>query len=182
MDHLGTLNDETPRIRIGQNGEGMDPEVIFGLDTGLWEKSGMEGKSWAELAGSSSAAGWHGDEVETRAIRRGGRREKKDCGGDHVGHEHGSGCSGVEEVSGSYIGGGEKGLEVVPINKELLDMELSKLSFEIYRGKLLLSYSQSLYIELMYYSKRNSSSDIRSAIGSCQGIYDSYFKLRFWTI
>lgn len=129
MDHLGTLNDETPRIRIGAEGEGMDPEVIFGLDTGLWEKSGVEGKSWAELGGK--AEGWHGDEVEVRAVRRGGSR-KKGCGGGHEGHEHGSGC-GVQEVdtNGNLD---EEAREVEPLDRDVLDGELAKLSFEIYRG------------------------------------------------
>lgn len=145
MDHLGTLNDETPRIRIGPNGDGMEPEVIFGLDTGLWEKSGMEGKSWADLAGGN--AGWHGDEVEVKAVRRGGRREEKKCEGGHEGHDHGSGCgstsrSGPGEKDGADD---EESLEVIPLDREVLDQELSKLSFEVYRGDSLALLTISIW-------------------------------------
>jgi hypothetical protein len=132
MDHLGTLNDETPRIRVGPEGAGMDPDVIFGLDTGLWEKSGLEGKSWADLAGGN--AGWHGDEVEVKAIRRGGRREAS-CQGGHEGHLNGEGCStSHEQTSEVSCDAGP----VIPLDRETLDGELSKLSFEIYRGEPIL--------------------------------------------
>ena len=76
MDHLGTLNDETARIKVGPD-HPIRPEVIFGLDTALWSKSLAEGEeaAWADLGGKGSGnGGGHVEEVETATVWRGGSK------------------------------------------------------------------------------------------------------------
>lgn len=150
MDALGELNDETPRIRISPDSP-PTPEILFGLDTKLFEKSvsGEEAKYWD---GVGAKAGWHGDEVETRTIWSGGREPgvggvggAKRKRGEGQGHQHGEGescaCEDVDAAvakSSTDSGGAaettEASAEVNPISREELDQALSKLNFEIYRG------------------------------------------------
>lgn len=152
MDHLGTLNDETARIKVGPD-HPIRPEVIFGLDTALWSKSLAEGEeaAWADLGGKGSGnGGGHVEEVETATVWRGGSKpgrgsgSGKGEGGKGCGHDHvdGGKCGGTEGRSqGEGAASGverDRGIEegdVRPILRETLEAELAKLSFEIYRGE-----------------------------------------------
>ncbi|KAF8659048.1 hypothetical protein AX16_001921 [Volvariella volvacea WC 439] len=58
LDHLATLNDFTPKIRC-QGRNGVDPRLIFGLETKLFLKE------------DSFSPGNHNDEVETVTLYRG---------------------------------------------------------------------------------------------------------------
>ncbi|KAL5526851.1 hypothetical protein ACEPAF_8578 [Sanghuangporus sanghuang] len=59
MDHLHTLNDLTPKIKCNGRG-GVDPALIFGLDTKLFAKA-------SDIAQDGS----HNDEIEVLSVRRG---------------------------------------------------------------------------------------------------------------
>lgn len=154
MDHLGTLNDETARIRVGPESP-IRPEIIFGLDTALWSKSLAEGEeaAWADLGGVGKVdkgPGGHSEEVEVATVWRGGRRPgggsgsgKKGAGAgvgvgqEGCGHKHeaGEGCvSHGLSVEESREEREDRGGEVVPVERARLEAELAKLSFEIYRG------------------------------------------------
>lgn len=125
-DHLSTLNEDTPRIKVSSE-QPITPELVFGLDTQLFNRQGDEGVDWEKLAGGS---GWHGDEVETRTIWRGGRKPGKGKA-PHI-HENGDSCHDCNQPDDDDEVRGE----VVPLSKETLQAALAKLSFEIYRGKL----------------------------------------------
>lgn len=139
-DHLSTLNEDTPRIKVSSDSP-ITPDLVFGLDTQLFSSQGQEEVDWEKMAGGS---GWHGDEVETKTIWKGGKRPGKD-------HDHAEGtkCEGCVTQQEEDARG-----EVEPITKETLETALSKLSFEIYRGMSTsyLSISQPLE-ELMKQSK-----------------------------
>jgi len=120
-DHLSTLNEDTPRIKVSSESP-ITPDLVFGLDTQLFSRQGEEGVDWEKIAGGS---GWHGDEVETKTIWKGGEKPGKKH--DHTEGSKCEGCAGDDLV--------ETGGEVEPISKETLETALSKLSFEIYRGK-----------------------------------------------
>ena len=134
MDHLGTLNDTTPRIRISED-KPVQPDVVFGLDTKLFEARADEGEYWAEIG---KGAGWHGDEVETKTVWRGGgvpgrKRRKVEHSHEHD-HEHkengnGDACGCHHDAEEEEVVG-----EVQPVDKAVLEQLLEKLSFEIYRG------------------------------------------------
>jgi hypothetical protein len=126
MDHLGTLNDTTPRIRIGPD-QPITPDIIFGLDTRLFSKTSEEGIDWERLAGGKGLEG-HTDEVEVRSVRRGGKGKAI-----HV-HQEGENCFTCPPETGNIKLSMEED-EVVPIERAQLDSELSKLGFEIYRGE-----------------------------------------------
>jgi hypothetical protein len=157
MDHLGTLNDETARIRVGPDNP-IRPDIVFGLDTALWSKSLAEGEeaAWADLGGVGSVSrGGHSEEVEVATVWRGGlrpgagkgykggeREERKgvsgECGHAHEGQScgHGQGhesgpANGAQE--GTVVGE-DVSAAVIPIERERLEAELAKLPFEIYRG------------------------------------------------
>jgi len=130
LDHLGTLNDLTPRIKVGPDNP-ISPEVVFGLDTRLWRRKAEEGVDWDAWGG----VGRHEDEVEVRAVWRGGSKGKV--------HEHRHENRNGEECDCGESGGkdgevrdgeGEAEVGVVPVEREVLESELAKLSFEIYRG------------------------------------------------
>jgi hypothetical protein len=122
-DHLSTLNEDTPRIKVSSESP-ITPDLVFGLDTQLFSKQGEEGVDWEKIAGGS---GWHGDEVETKTIWKGGEKPGKKH--DHAEGSKCEGCAGDAVVV--------KGVKVEPILKETLEAALSNLSFEIYRGMFL---------------------------------------------
>lgn len=136
-DHLSTLNEDTPRIKVSSESP-ITPDLVFGLDTQLFSRQSEEGVDWEKLAGEGAGVGkWHGDEVETKTLWRGGRRPGSDKGkgkGKEVDHGHkhenGDACASctVDEADEVVEG------EVVPTSRETLEAALSKLSFEIYRG------------------------------------------------
>jgi hypothetical protein len=62
-DHLSTLNEDTPRIKVSSESP-ITPELVFGLDTQLFSRQGEEGVDWEKLAGEGAGSGkWHGDEA-----------------------------------------------------------------------------------------------------------------------
>lgn len=135
MDALGELNDQTPRIRISEQSP-PSPDIIFGLDTKLFEKKGDEEAFW-KLKGEEG--GWHGDEVETRTVWKGGvaggGKRKRDQGNGH-GHVHKADEEGVCGCEGDGVEGtSEAAGTVEPVEKEVLEESLRKLNFEIYRGE-----------------------------------------------
>jgi hypothetical protein len=128
-DHLSTLNEDTPRIKVSSESP-ITPELVFGLDTQLFSRQGEEGVDWEKLAGEGAGSGkWHGDEVETRTIWKGGKRP----GSGKEKHQHGDGaaCEGCDDTPAEAV----LDDQVEPISKETLEAALSKLSFEIYRGE-----------------------------------------------
>lgn len=155
-DHLGELNEDTPRIKVLPE-KPVSPELIFGIDTNLWDKKRQEGEqadwtgasavSTAERVGGSAGAGWHGDEVEVKTVWSGSRPGTKSKGKEKHVHAHGHahaegescGCEGDEYSVRNGVEGDEshengKG-EVVPLLREHLEVELGKLNFEIYRSE-----------------------------------------------
>jgi hypothetical protein len=127
LDHLLTLNDETPYIKVGPD-HPLNPDVVFGLDTKLFEKTAGEKVDWEKIGGDGS----HGEEIETKSVWRGGGRPggqgKRKRAEGHV-HAAGESCGCMEEDRIEVAAG-----EVVPLELAVLEEELRKLSFEIYRG------------------------------------------------
>ncbi|TYJ58111.1 hypothetical protein B9479_001207 [Cryptococcus floricola] len=122
LDRLNDLNDETPKIKIGPAPSNPPkPELIFGLDSKLWDATGKERKDWGVIGEEGK---WHGDEVEVKGVYKGKRPVKHD-------HAHGEACGTCEkgEQEAETVG------EVEPLERETLEKELAKLSFEIYRVK-----------------------------------------------
>ncbi|KAJ6494689.1 CobW/HypB/UreG, nucleotide-binding domain-containing protein [Mycena vitilis] len=78
LDHLHTLNDLTPKIRC-QGRTGVDPNLIFGLESKLFLEPG-------------AAVPSHNDEVETVSLYRGYVPPK------HHGHSHQPGPQTVADV------------------------------------------------------------------------------------
>jgi hypothetical protein len=64
MDHLFTLNELTPKIKCSPQSGGIDPSIIFGLDSKLFAASASEKEKAAWTASN------HHDEVETVTVRR----------------------------------------------------------------------------------------------------------------
>ncbi|ORX35886.1 CobW/HypB/UreG, nucleotide-binding domain-domain-containing protein [Kockovaella imperatae] len=134
MDHLGALNDTTPRIKVSP--ERPAPlSVVFGLDTSVFDKEKAEAADWKALGAGHGQ--WHGDEVEVRSIWRGGskpdstKRKRSDgLGSGHV-HVNGETCSCEHDEDHEE---GKEG-DFVPILQATLEDALEKLSFEIYRVK-----------------------------------------------
>lgn len=146
LDHLLELNDETPYIKVSPENP-VRPELVFGLDTRLWSKTNEEGVDWDLISGDLGSNGgegsWkgkHNEEVETRSVWRGGRPPGSDKGraGIHS-HVEGEICScegeGGGELSPDELSPDEGLDEVVPLDRKVLEVELGKLSFEIYRGE-----------------------------------------------
>lgn len=83
IDHLNTLNDTTPKVKC-QGKEGVDPSIIMGIDSKLFQLGSL-GDKYAEVP--------HHDEVETVTIYKGGKVDhtRRDaCNDDHCGHNHGN--------------------------------------------------------------------------------------------
>ena len=139
-DRLSALNEDTPRIKISKDTP-IDPEVLFGLDTQLFAKTHDEGLTWDEIAGK---AGWHGDEVETKSVWKGGKRPGSEHKHEHD-HADGEACechnhdhAHSHEHDHPHTNGeanGETSEDILtPISRGVLRKELGKLNFEIYRG------------------------------------------------
>lgn len=113
MDHLFTLNEHTPKLRC-QGKQGIDPSLIFGLDS----------KLWLDPASRESVATDHHSEVETATIRRGvhGRLASK-CSDESCAHDH----QKEHTPSGGVI---------LPLTRDVLSNALDKLPKEsVYRVK-----------------------------------------------
>ena len=147
LDHLGELNDLTPRIKVSAD-QPVRPEVVFGLDTQLFLRKGMEGVDWNLMGGE----GRHEDEVETRSVWRGGSRPKKSGVHDHGdghGHAHEHSHADACDVSTELVKGQtEDDIDtesIQPIERETLERALEQLNFEIYRGT---SYYPSSFLKI----------------------------------
>lgn len=134
MDALGELNDQTPRIRISQDSP-PKPEILFGLDTKLFERRNDEENYWKTIG---QEGGWHGDEVETKTVWLGGTsgKKRKRAEGSHeegtVDHPHSHGAGEACECDTERT---EEEQRAEPTEREALEEQLTKLNFEIYRGK-----------------------------------------------
>ncbi|CDZ96228.1 Cobalamin synthesis protein [Phaffia rhodozyma] len=105
LDHLYTLNDETPKLRHSE-ADPLTPSVLFGLDSKLFleretEEAEFKAAGWQE--GNSS----HNAEVETFGVFRGGDRSawpkpKSTTGKAHV-HSADSGCCVKSESSEAFL-------------------------------------------------------------------------------
>ncbi|KAI5453320.1 hypothetical protein NCC49_005800 [Naganishia albida] len=135
LDHLYEINDETPVVRISRS-QPLAPELVFGLDTKLFERAGEEAVDWEGLGTGEK----HMDEVESRSVWRGGGRPGKrgkkrdvsqveDTAVQSHRHADGEACACEEEPAE------EQGPPVQLVNGEVLHAELAKLPFEIYRVK-----------------------------------------------
>ena len=69
MEHLNTLNDETPKIRCA--GKSVDPALIFGVDSKLF-RDGDDGSLPLSEQTQAESVSPHHDEVETVTLLRGG--------------------------------------------------------------------------------------------------------------
>ncbi|KAF8556175.1 cobW-domain-containing protein [Imleria badia] len=100
LDHLNTLNDLTPKIRCNGR-DGVDPNLLFGVDTKLFQDSGRE----------TSALGgeMHHDEVQTVTLFRGSGTSGV------TGHLcHGETC-GDNHTPGAAVHGGGDGESAIEI-------------------------------------------------------------------
>lgn len=89
LDHLHTLNDLTPKIRCNGKG-GVDPKLIFGLDTKLFNEKEDAFSGAATENGSA-----HNDEVEAVTVlktRAGGGTGQSQSGSLYHQHQHGEKC------------------------------------------------------------------------------------------
>jgi G3E family GTPase len=135
LDHLYELNDETPMIRVSK-ATPLKPELVFGLDTKLFERGSEETADW-EMLGADGKKETHMDEIETRSVWRGGDRpgkgKKRSAKGDGHAHDHEKGekcdCDGETSKDEAEAVGDES-----PVDLQQLEAELKKLPFEIYRG------------------------------------------------
>lgn len=159
LDTLGDLNDTTPRIRISPSNP-PKPEILFGLDTKLFEQSGDEVSYWDKIG---QDGGWHGDEVETKSISLGGESKKRKRHNHAEGEE--CGCEAEEEVKE-----GAKGVE-----RQALEEQLKKLNFEIYRGEHI---SQAAFDQANIASERYSSTIIARRARS----RDVHSQLCLWSL
>ncbi|KAI0774984.1 cobW-domain-containing protein [Trametes elegans] len=84
IDHLNTLNDTTPKIKCHPDRAGVDPELVLGLDSTLFQLESRE--SHPALAADAQ----HHDEVETVTLLRGyDRPSHAHAGRDHHhAHDH----------------------------------------------------------------------------------------------
>ncbi|KAJ2822875.1 hypothetical protein GGI24_003820 [Coemansia furcata] len=72
VDHVNELNTDTPKIKVGPDG-GVDPEMIFGLDTTLFalsERPSVVGDLSSMVGGAERNLGHHAHEVDMIEIRR----------------------------------------------------------------------------------------------------------------
>ncbi|KAL4268279.1 Zinc-regulated GTPase metalloprotein activator [Pleurotus pulmonarius] len=76
IDHLNTLNDETPKIKC-RGRDGVDPDLIFGIETQLFNDS-----EYSSVKGHHT----HNEEVETVTIQK--RRPEVPCNCSDNTHDH----------------------------------------------------------------------------------------------
>ncbi|KAH8089755.1 CobW/HypB/UreG, nucleotide-binding domain-containing protein [Filobasidium floriforme] len=136
LDHLYELNDETPMIRVSKSTP-LKPELVFGLDTKLFERGSDETADW-DMLGADGKKESHMNEIETRSVWKGGvqpgKGKKRLAAGDGHAHEHDKGqkcdCDGTMDAP-ERAGEGEE----VPVDLQVLEAGLKKLPFEVYRVK-----------------------------------------------
>ncbi|EGN98993.1 hypothetical protein SERLA73DRAFT_181764 [Serpula lacrymans var. lacrymans S7.3] len=129
VDHLNTLNDLTPKIRCkGRNG--VDPNVLFGLDTKLFMDNEQYGEHFTGLD-------HHHDEVETVTLYRGSDNHHTHCAGCE--------CDGDSKISTSS--GEESHQAPDSIQEEVLREALETLSKEtVWRVKGFVRLTTGIYI------------------------------------
>ncbi|EPQ54298.1 cobW-domain-containing protein [Gloeophyllum trabeum ATCC 11539] len=110
IDELNTLNDLTPKIRC-QGRNGVDPNLIFGLDTKLFSETDKE---------LTRIDGTHNEEVETVTIYKGPASEKP-----HSHHDHGRGHDDQKTEDGNL-----EETAVEPVKEDILVAALNELSKE----------------------------------------------------
>ncbi len=168
IDHLYTLNDETPMIRVGKENP-LDPDVIFGLDTKLFIKHGEETAEWERDHGNTSKS-QHSDEVETKTIWKGGRRPGSKGKGKQQEHDHAACADDCHPEEDSNPKGDDgASMEIVPVGRETLEAQLGKLPFEIYRGQWPSSMRSACQADLDLQSKASCASKPR--LGSLRPIF-----------
>jgi hypothetical protein len=131
LDHLYTLNDETPMLRHSPSAP-LSPSVLFGLDSQLFSRREEEEEKFKALGWEGNG---HAGEVESVGVYRGGEGENGGVEG-HDGHVHGEGC-GHESHLPAKEGEGEEKQEM-PSWEEILAF-LSTLPSTVYRVKGLLN-------------------------------------------
>jgi G3E family GTPase len=164
LDHLYELNDETPMIRVSKSTP-LKPELVFGLDTKLFERGSDETADW-DMLGADGKKESHMDEIETRSVWKGGvqpgKGKKRLAAGDGHAHEHDKGqkcdCDGTMDAS-ERAGEGEE----VPVDLEVLEAGLKKLPFEVYRGKL---FAKKVKTFVMLKDRLIDSQRVPAAAGS----------------
>lgn len=123
IDHLHTLNDLTPKIRVSKE-KGVDPNLIFGLDSKLFSDA-KEQEKWKQD---------HNEEVQTMTV--------------HIGttsvHNH-DGCDGHHNCEGQdFAHGHPASTESVEITEASLDAALALLPKEsVWRVKGFVRFSPS---------------------------------------
>lgn len=91
LDHLNTLNDLTPKIRCNGR-DGVDPNILFGIDTKLFQDSQCETSIFGEEI--------HHDEVQTVTLSRGSGISQA------TGHPcHDETCNGSHPLEATVCGG-----------------------------------------------------------------------------
>ncbi|KAI0366323.1 cobW-domain-containing protein [Pilatotrama ljubarskyi] len=122
IDHLNTLNDTTPKIKC-QGRDGVDPNLILGLDSKLFQLEAQE-----------SLDTRHHDEVETVTLYKGYNLART----EHHGHAHHAPDAHTEAV--------EDG-DASPVSEKDLTEALSSLSKEtVWRVKGFVRLERGLHI------------------------------------
>lgn len=131
LDHLNTLNDETPKIRCNGR-DGVDPNLIFGIDSKLFKDRTDE-----------SVVVNHHDEVQTIAIFKGHPHALPDTPHNHGGSD--CRCCSVTEPSGEVSQDGL--LPSDAVEETLLRSALGGVSKEsVWRIKGLVRFQGGLHI------------------------------------
>lgn len=140
LDHLLELNEDTPLIKVSAS-QPLQPDLVFGLDTKLFERGTEEALDWEALGSGLSGKMSHTDEIETKSVWRGGGRpgkgKKREAEGDGHTHEHGKGekC----DCEGDHLEGSKDNTQLgdeAPVDYPRLEELLKTLPFEVYRGGL----------------------------------------------
>ncbi|THH14275.1 hypothetical protein EW146_g6038 [Bondarzewia mesenterica] len=123
LEHLNTLNDLTPKIKC-QGRAGVDPSLIFGLDSKLF----LDTKDHAGMVVDPA----HHEEVETVTVYRGAKNPVL----RHAAHTHSSACNHEEHAGEDDLQQGDGDGLVAFIEEENLKEALSSISKEtVYRVK-----------------------------------------------
>ncbi|KAI0350045.1 cobW-domain-containing protein [Trametes cingulata] len=123
IDHLNTLNDTTPKIKC-QGRDGVDPNLILGLDSKLFQLEAQE-----------TLDTQHHDEVETVTLYKGYSLASR----DNHGHTHRTSDTHSEEAAGHS--------DASPVSEQTLIEALSSLSKEtVWRVKGFVRLERGLHI------------------------------------
>jgi len=130
VDHLNTLNDLTPKINC-KGRSGVDPNLIFGVDSKLFLDAGSQGNSNMT----------HTDEVETLTIYGGSSKDLP-----HAHHEHHSTAENSENgQDGEATGNGTDDDNIIDVDD--LTKALDGLSKEsVWRVKGFVRLNQGVHI------------------------------------